>query len=103
MNAREGTAPDTHSRTYGALSLVMGLLACVGVTVIWLVSSTSLDLPGWARVLSGWMFPVGALGALALGIMARARRSGTALATLGFVLAGASVIEFAVMIAMNPY
>lgn len=100
--------PDTqesHQRSslLGALSLVMGLLACAGVTAIWLVSTTAFDMPGWLRILSGWIIPVGLLGAVGLGVAARVRRSGVGLSTAGFILAGLAVIEFGVMIAANPY
>ena len=87
----------------GALSLVMGLLACVGVTAIWLVSTTAFDMPGWLRVLSGWLFPVGVLGAIGLGVAARTRHSGAGPSAAGFVLAALSVVGFGVMIATNPY
>ena len=104
MAATQGLSdPGQRSSLLGALSLVMGLLACAGVTAIWLVSTPALDMPGWLRILSGWMFPIGALGAAALGVAARVRRSGIGLSTAGFVLAGLFVIEFGVMIAANPY
>lgn len=102
------TTPDAsesgqRSRTLGTLSLVMGLLACAGVTAIWMVSTAAFDMPGWLRILSGWMFPIGVLAAIGLGVAARVRRSGVGLSTAGFIFAGLSVIEFGVMIAANPY
>lgn len=100
----QGTSESSRrSLLPGALSLLMGVLACAGVTAIWLVSTTSFDVSGWLRVLSGWMFPVGVLGAIGFGVAARARRSGAWLSAAGFVLAGLSVIAFGVMIAANPY
>jgi hypothetical protein len=102
--AAEGTeVSDKNSPALGVFSLVMGLLACAGVSAIWLVSTSALDMPGWLRIVSGWTFPIGALGAIVLGVIARARRAGAGLSTIGFVLAGVSVIEFGVMIAANPY
>lgn len=95
--------PGRRSPLLGALSLLMGVLACAGVAAIWLVSTPGFDMPGWLRVLSGWMFPVGVLGAIGFGVAARARRSGAWLSAAGFVLAGLSVIAFGVMIAANPY
>lgn len=87
----------------GVLSLILGLLACTGVAVIWLLSTTDLDLPGWLRILSGWSFPVGVLGAIGCGVAARMRRSGAGLSIAGFILAGVSVIAFVVMLVANPY
>ena len=92
-----------HSPLLGALSLVMGLLACVGVTAIWFVSTPSFDMSDWLRILSGWMFPMGVLAAVGFGVAARAKRSGIALSTVGLILAGQSVVGFVVMIVMNPY
>lgn len=105
MTAVEGTAVTGKSNpTFGVFALVMGLIAVAGVTAIWLVSAApNFDMPGWLRIVSGWSIPVGVLGAIALGVLARARRSGVALSTIGFALAAAAVIEFGVMIAMNPY
>lgn len=88
---------------FGAVSLVMGLLACAGVTAIWAVSTTSFDMPGWLRIVSGWMIPVGVSGAFILGMVARMQRSGVGFSTAGIVFAVLAVIEFVVMIAVNPY
>lgn len=87
----------------GMLSLVLGLLACAGVTLIWLVSISTIEMSGWLRILSGWMIPVGILGAIGFGVAARMRRSGVGLSTAGFIVAAVAVIEFGVMIAANPY
>jgi hypothetical protein len=88
----------------GAIALVLGIVACAGVAAIWLVSSApGFDMPGWLRIASGWAIPIGGLGAVALGIAARMRRSGAGLAVGGFVLAAAAAIAFVVMIASNPY
>lgn len=88
----------------GVLSLCSGLLACIGVTAIWLVSgTTAFDMPGWLRIASGWAFPVGVIGALGFGVVARMRHCGTGFSTAGFVFAGIAVVEFVVMIAANPY
>jgi hypothetical protein len=54
----------------------MGLTACTGVTAIWLVSTPSIDLSNSFRILSGWMFPIGAMGAIGFGVAARVQRSG---------------------------
>ena len=97
------TAPESRGSALGALSVVMGLVACAGVTATWLVSTPAFDMPGWLRIVSGWAFPVGVLAALVLGVAARMRRSGAGLSIAGFVLAAVSVIEFGVMIAANPY
>lgn len=100
------SVPEPIQRTValGALSVAMGLIACAGVTVVWLLSGTaSFDLPGWLRILSGWAFPIGALAALGFGVAARLGHSGPRLSVAGFVLAGLSVIEFGVMILSNPY
>lgn len=102
--ATEGTeVPGKSSPTLGMLSVVMGLIACAGVSAIWLVSKSVFDMPGWLRIVSGWAFPIGALSAAGLGVVARVRRAGVGLSTAGFVLAAASVVEFGVMIAANPY
>lgn len=98
------TMPGVHgngkqrSPFLGALSLVMGLLACAGVTAIWLVSTPSFDMSDWLRSLSGWMFPNGAMGAIGFGVAARMQRSGVGLSTAGFILAGLSLVEFVGMI-----
>lgn len=103
MTTEDTEVSSKSSPTLGVLSLVMGLLACVGVSAIWLVSSSAFDIPGWLRIASGWAFPIGALSAVGLGVVARVRRAWVGLSTVGFVLAAASVIEFGVMIAANPY
>lgn len=87
----------------GTLSVVMGLLACAGVTAIWLVSTPGVDLPGWLRIVSGWMFPIGVFGAIGLAIIARKRHAGVGLSTAGIVLALLSILEFGIMLATNPY
>lgn len=101
---QDAVAVDRRKPTLGAISLVMGLAACVGVTAIWLVSSAPwFGMPGWLRIVSGWAIPVGLLGAVGFGVVARVRRSGVGLSTAGLVFASVSVIEFVAMILANPY
>ncbi len=102
-NERDVAVADQNNKIWGALSIAMGILACAGVTAIWAVSTPDVNMPDWLRIASAWSFPIGALSAIGLGIAARLRPSGATLGTIGIGLAVVSVIEFAVMIAANPY
>lgn len=99
LDSPVATSPS--SPVLGWLAALSGAVAVLGVTLTWLVS-TVMDMPGWARIVSGWAFPVGALGAIVLGILAM-RLSGRKLAVTGFVLAAVSVVMFVAMILSMPY
>ncbi len=101
---QNGAVPESHKPVLGMISAIMGVLATFGLAAIWMVSTVPwFDMPGWLRIVSGWMIPVGVLGAIGFGIAGRLKRSGVGLSTVGLVLAGACVVGFIVMILANPY
>lgn len=91
---------------FGLSSFVLGLVSLVGVLMIGQASFGwfgSFDPAGWLRVVTGWMFPVGALGAVILGVLSLRRSSGRVPGIAGVLLAVVSAGAFIAMIATHPY
>ncbi len=94
------------SKALGVWSLVCGVFAIVGVAMIAQASfgaAESFDPPGWLRILTGWMLPIGAIAAVILGIMSVKRDSGRNFGLAGITLAVIMVGIFVAMLVMNPY
>jgi len=96
-----------NGKALGVLSLVSGLVAVFGMLMIGQASGSEIlpgfDPPGWLRVATGWMIPIGVLAALGFGIPAVARRSGRSLGIAGMVLAAATVLISVAYLITHPY
>jgi hypothetical protein len=83
-----------------------GLAAAFGVAMIgqatydWV---SGFDLPGWLRIISGWMFPLGVIAAAILGTLSLKRDSGRLAGIAGLVLAVLSVVTFFAMLMSYDY
>lgn len=91
----------------GVWALIFGLVSVFGMLMIGQASGSELipgfDPPGWFRVVTGWMIPVGVLAASGFGILAAVRRSGRWLGILGMVLAVATVLISVNYLVTHPY
>lgn len=98
---------EGHARgPLGFLSLASGVLALVGAGMIGQASYgwvPGFDPPGWARVVTGWLLPAGAIAAVALGVPSLRRGPGRIPAIAGIVLAVVAVGVFVAMVASHPY
>jgi cytochrome c-type biogenesis protein CcmH/NrfF len=100
-------APRTSNwGSLGLWSIVFGVVALVGVTMIAQASFGTFggfDPPGWLRITTAWMLPVGAIAAVAFGVLSVSRRSARPVGMVGIALAAASVAIFVAMLATHPY
>lgn len=104
LMTQRDAASEGGSPALGMVSMIMGILACLGLAATWMVSTVaSFDMPGWLRIVSGWAIPVGVLAGIGFGAAGRARRSGIAASNVGLALSAACVVGFVVMILANPY
>lgn len=90
----------------GSWSLIAGVVALVGVLMTGQASFEwipGFDPPGWLRIVSGWMIPVGVVAAVALGARALSRRSGRVLGVVGILLGAATVAIFVAYLVTHPY
>ena len=94
-SARRGPTP-------GLWSLVGGIVAAAGVVMIGQATfgwAPAFDPPGWLRVVTGWMLPVGVIAATILGALSLKQDSGRTLGVVGLVLAVLSAVAFFAMVA----
>jgi Mn2+/Fe2+ NRAMP family transporter len=92
--------------TLGLWCLACGLIAAVGVAMIGQASFgwvPAFDPPGWLRVTTFWMLPVGVVGSSIFGALSLKRYSGRTLGIAGLLLAVLSVVAFFAMVASVDY
>lgn len=90
----------------GALSLVCGLIAVVGLALTAQASFgtfSAFDPPGWLRILSGWGIFIGIVAAGMLGVLSVRLRSARTAGVIGIALAVGVVVIFVAMLATHPY
>lgn len=88
----------THTSRAGVWSVVLGLLAHVGLAWVWALSvGMGLDVPDAVRDGLALLLPAGVIGALAGGIHAYPG-AGRRLAVAGISLAAAAVVGFLVLL-----
>lgn len=90
----------------GAWSLACGVIALVGVLMIGQASwewIPSFDPPGWLRIITGWMLPIGSIAAFVLGVLSVVKRSGRSLGLAGIALGVLSVGIFVGYLVTHPY
>lgn len=103
MAAQSRATKDT---TLGIVSLVFGIVSLVGVLMIGQASFEwipSFDPADWLRVVTGWMMPIGFIGALTTGVPAIRLKSGRAMAIAGIAIGVIAIGIFVVMIVTHPY
>jgi len=90
----------------GLWCLVGGLAAVVGVAMIgqatfgWL---SDFDPPGWLRIVTTWLFPIGVIASALLGTLSLKQNSGRRLGITGLVFAVLSVGAFFAIMASVDY
>ena len=107
---RGGTSQDPNgeksSPMLGVWCFVCGLAAAFGVAMIGQASYgwvSEFDTPGWLRIVTAWLLPVGVIGSAILGTLSLRRTSGRNLGITGLVLAVLSVGAFVAMLASFDY
>jgi hypothetical protein len=96
---------ENRDPTLGLWCLASGLVAAVGVAMIGQATFgwAAFDPPGWLRVMTGWMFPVGIVASAILGALSLKRDSGRMLGIAGLVLAVLSAVVFFAILASVDY
>jgi hypothetical protein len=90
----------------GIWSLFFGLLSVVGLALIGQASFgwiPAFDPAGWLRIVSGWMIPVGMIGAVVFGVRSLRRGSGRGLGITGLALAMLTLGAFVAMLVTADY
>ncbi len=102
---RSRTSPE-RGLTAGLWCLASGLGAAAGAAMIGQATfawAPAFDPPGWLRIMTFWMLPVGVAAAAILGALALKRDSGRTLGIAGLLLAVLSAIAFFAMLASVNY
>ena len=97
---------EKSSPMLGLWCFVCGLAAAIGVAMIGQASYgwvSEFDPPGWLRIVTAWLLPVGVIGAVILGTLSLRRNSERNLGITGLVLAMLSVGAFVAMLASFDY
>jgi hypothetical protein len=100
------SSAEGSNSTLGLWCLVCGLIAVVGVAMIgqatyeWV---SGFDPPGWLRIVTAWMFPIGLIASAVLGTLSLKRNSGRRLGITGLALAVLSVVAFFAILASVDY
>ena len=110
ITLRSVTSQDQNGRKsspmLGLWCFVGGLAAAVGVVMIgqatygWV---SEFDPPGWLRIVTAWLLPIGVVASAILGTLSLKRNSGRRLGITGLVLAMLSVGVFFAMLASFDY
>jgi Mn2+/Fe2+ NRAMP family transporter len=103
MAAQEQDVSSSARRgpTLGLWCLVSALVAAVGVTMVGQATFEwvpAFDPPGWLRVVTFWMIPVGEIAAAILGALSLKRNSGRTLGIVGLLVAVLSAVAFYAMV-----
>ncbi|MGB8983986.1 MAG: hypothetical protein WCC12_19105 [Anaerolineales bacterium] len=64
---------------------------------------SEFDPPGWLRIVTAWMFPIGVIASAILGTLSLKRNSGRMLGITGLALAVLSVGAFFAILASVDY
>jgi hypothetical protein len=100
------SSAERSNSTPGLWCLVSGLVAVVGVAMIgqatyeWV---SGFDPPGWLRIVTAWMFPIGVIASAIFGTLSLKRNSGAILGITGLALAVLSVGAFFALLASAVY
>ena len=98
-----GSVPDKRGVSLGAVSLASALIAALAVTGIGLLSFTgesSYEPPGWIRIVTVLLLPVGVSASVLFGVAALVKRSGPRWAVAGLIVAALSVVAMFVMLSI---
>jgi Mn2+/Fe2+ NRAMP family transporter len=91
------SSAEASNTTLGLWCLVSGLVALFGVAMIgqatyeWV---SGFDPPGWLRIVTAWMFPIGVIASAILGALSLKRNSARMLGITGLALAVLSTVAF---------
>jgi hypothetical protein len=104
----QNVSPGTERRSpaLGLWCLAGGLGAAVGVAMIgqatydWV---SGFDPPGWLRIVTGWMFPMGVIASAILGTLSLKGNSGRQAGVAGLALSALSVVVFFAMLMSYDY
>lgn len=102
---RSGTATGRGARL-GLWCFACGLVAAAGAAMVGQASfgwAPAFDPPGWLRVVTGWMLPVGVVAAAVSGAAALKRDSGRPWAIAGLALAALAAVAFFAMLPLVDY
>lgn len=89
---------ESTSVKLGAGAVIAGLLSAFGSFMIY-ATSTFMDPPGWVRIPTMALFPLGALASLGLGALALPGK-GRSMAIVGWVacFAGLAIFVYAIVV-----
>ncbi len=102
----QGTRDAGKRTSPGAWSLVCGAMSVVGVAMIGQATYAwipALDPPGWLRILTMWMLPLGVVVAVPAGAWSVRSGSRRGLGLAGLTLASLSAAAFVALIASAGY